>query len=145
LNADADPDPATQINADPCGSGSGYGSGSETLVGSILPPAPCVVGGVLIIRDLGRHVELGIVDGGLVERGGAHTVPRHIARQAQCACCAKHGAAASPPAPAIRAQILSLGKQCCGSGMFILDTGSDCFPSWIRIFPSRITDPHQGI
>jgi hypothetical protein len=26
-----DPDPATQINADPCGSGSGYGSGSETL------------------------------------------------------------------------------------------------------------------
>ncbi len=27
----ADPDPATQINADPCGSG--YGSVSETLVG----------------------------------------------------------------------------------------------------------------
>ena len=27
---DPDPDPATQINADPCGSG--YGSGSETLV-----------------------------------------------------------------------------------------------------------------
>jgi hypothetical protein len=25
-----DPDPATQINADPCGSGSGHGSGSET-------------------------------------------------------------------------------------------------------------------
>jgi hypothetical protein len=30
-----DPDPAGQINADPCGSGSGYGSGSETLVSSI--------------------------------------------------------------------------------------------------------------
>jgi hypothetical protein len=29
----ADPDPATQINADPCGSG--YGSGSETLVGRL--------------------------------------------------------------------------------------------------------------
>jgi hypothetical protein len=29
LNAVPDPDPATQINADPCGSG--YGSGSETL------------------------------------------------------------------------------------------------------------------
>jgi hypothetical protein len=28
-NLNADPDPATQINADPCGSG--YGSGSETL------------------------------------------------------------------------------------------------------------------
>jgi hypothetical protein len=27
-----DPDPATQINADPWGSGSGYGSGSETLL-----------------------------------------------------------------------------------------------------------------
>jgi hypothetical protein len=27
-----DPDPAPQINADPCGSGSGYGSGSETLL-----------------------------------------------------------------------------------------------------------------
>jgi hypothetical protein len=31
LNADPDPDPATQINADPCGSG--YRSGSETLAG----------------------------------------------------------------------------------------------------------------
>jgi hypothetical protein len=30
LNADPDPDPATQINADPCGSG--YGSESETLL-----------------------------------------------------------------------------------------------------------------
>jgi hypothetical protein len=30
-NLYADPDPAAQINADPCGSGSGYGSGSETL------------------------------------------------------------------------------------------------------------------
>jgi hypothetical protein len=29
-NLYADPDPAAQINADPCGSG--YGSGSETLV-----------------------------------------------------------------------------------------------------------------
>jgi hypothetical protein len=63
---------------------------------------------VLIIRDLSRHVELGIVDGGLVQRGGAHTVPRHIARQAQRAGRAKHGAAASPPAPVIPTQILSL-------------------------------------
>jgi hypothetical protein len=31
LNADPDPDPATQINADPCGSG----SGSETLKNSM--------------------------------------------------------------------------------------------------------------
>ncbi len=30
MNADPDPDPATQINADPCRSG--YGSGSETLL-----------------------------------------------------------------------------------------------------------------
>ncbi len=30
LYADPDPDPAAQINADPCGSG--YGSGSETLL-----------------------------------------------------------------------------------------------------------------
>jgi hypothetical protein len=30
-NLNADPDPATQINADPCGSGSVSGSGSETL------------------------------------------------------------------------------------------------------------------
>ncbi len=29
-----DPDPATQINGDPCGSGSGYGSGSATLLKS---------------------------------------------------------------------------------------------------------------
>jgi hypothetical protein len=63
---------------------------------------------VLIIRDLCRHVELGIVDGGLVQRGGAHTVPRHIARQAQRAGRAQHRAAAGPPAPAIRAQILLL-------------------------------------
>jgi hypothetical protein len=28
---DPDPDPATQINADPCGFGSGYGSASATL------------------------------------------------------------------------------------------------------------------
>jgi hypothetical protein len=31
LNADPDPDPATQINADPCGSGYGSGYRSETL------------------------------------------------------------------------------------------------------------------
>jgi hypothetical protein len=34
LNADPDPDPTAQINADPCGSGSdpcGSGYGSETL------------------------------------------------------------------------------------------------------------------
>jgi hypothetical protein len=31
---DPDLDPATQINADPCGSGSGYGSGSKTLLGT---------------------------------------------------------------------------------------------------------------
>ena len=31
---DPDPDPATQINADPCGSG--YGSGSETLGGVVM-------------------------------------------------------------------------------------------------------------
>jgi hypothetical protein len=80
-----------------------------TVTAGILPPAPCVVGGVLIIRDLCRHVELGIFDGGLVQRGGAHAVPRHIARQAQRACGAQHGAAAAgPPAPAIRAQILLL-------------------------------------
>ena len=36
-------------------------------------------------------------------------------------------------------------KQSCGSGMFISDPGSDYFPSWIRIFPSRIPDPHQRI
>jgi hypothetical protein len=86
---------------------------------------------VLIIRDLCRHVELWIVDGGLVQRGGAHTVPRYIASQAQRACCAQHGAAASQPAPAIRAQILSLGKQCCGSDVF--HPGSDYFPSRIHI------------
>jgi hypothetical protein len=34
-NLYADPDPAAQINADPCGSGSGYGSGSETLSNTI--------------------------------------------------------------------------------------------------------------
>jgi hypothetical protein len=28
---DPNPDPATQINVDPCGSGSEYGSGTETL------------------------------------------------------------------------------------------------------------------
>ncbi len=60
---------------------------------------------MLIIRDLGRHVELGIVDGGLVQRGGTHAVPRHVARQAQRAGRAQHGAAAGPPAPAIRTRI----------------------------------------
>jgi hypothetical protein len=24
--------------------------------------------------------------------------------------------------------------QCCGSGIFIPDPGSECFPSWIRMF-----------
>jgi hypothetical protein len=99
-----DPDPrGPSINGS-------YGSRTlyPTVVDGILPPAPGVVGGVLIIRDLCRHVELGIVDGGLVQRGGAHTVPRHVARQAQSAGRAQHGAAAGPPAPAIRAQILSL-------------------------------------
>jgi hypothetical protein len=38
LNAVPDPDPATQINADPCGSGSGYGSGSETLPETCVKP-----------------------------------------------------------------------------------------------------------
>jgi hypothetical protein len=32
-NLNADPEPATQINADPCGSGNGDGSGSTTLAG----------------------------------------------------------------------------------------------------------------
>ncbi len=31
MYAEPDPDPAAQINADPCGAG--YGSGSETLAG----------------------------------------------------------------------------------------------------------------
>jgi hypothetical protein len=35
-NLYADPDPAAQINADPCGSG--YGSGSETLLPSDYQP-----------------------------------------------------------------------------------------------------------
>ncbi len=33
--------------------------------------------------------------------------------------------------------------QCCGSGKFIPDPGSECFPSRIRIF--SIPDPHQII
>jgi hypothetical protein len=41
-NLNADPDPATQINADPCGSG--YGSGSETLPRGINFPRPLYLG-----------------------------------------------------------------------------------------------------
>ncbi len=38
-----------------------------------------------------------------------------------------------------------VSRQCCGSAMFIPDQGSACLPSQIRIFPSRILDPHQII
>jgi hypothetical protein len=98
------------------------------------PPAPCVVGGVLIIRDLCRHVELRIVDGGLVERGGAHTVPRHIARQAQRAGCAQHGAAASPSAPAISGATIIADSSVADPGFFIPDPTFFHPGSRIRLF-----------
>ena len=53
---------------------------------------------MLVVCDLSRHIQLGIVNSWLIDGGGAHAVPRHTAGQAQGPRGAQHGAAGRPVA-----------------------------------------------
>ncbi len=148
-NFNADPDPATQTNADPCGSG--YGSGSATLIFCLISMNLWSAGewGVWCQLHAGRRgtgsdqtglwvSRLALQNGCVPAPSPSRTAGQFIQIFLVYVPDLSYLMTLSGLTNKCQTKYLSISlrkKQCGGSGMFIPDPGSE-------FFPSRISDPN---